>query len=166
VEQVVQHYAIAPELKVSNVDGTTGVFAGGHGGVLIGNGFLIGAGLYTLTNGSDGRGMTYGGGMAGWQWWNGGMFSGNVRGLVGAGSGTVTQDVTLIDRAGRRFERTRLLSSGFFVAEPQADLLVRLTKHLHLDVGAGYRFSNAGHGNNDRFSGASGSLALRIGSAE
>jgi hypothetical protein len=166
VEQVVQHYAIAPEVKVSNFDGTTGVFVGGHGGVLIANRFLVGAGLYTLTNGSRDRGMTYGGAVVGWQWWSGGLFSGNIRSLVGAGSGTIAQDVTLTDRAGRSLQRSHLLSSDFFVAEPQADLLLRLTKHLHLDVGGGYRFSNAGHGNNDHFSGASGSLALRIGSAE
>src|ERR1700730_16756714 len=58
VEQVAGHYAIAPEVKASKFDGKTGVFAGGHGGILIGSGLLVGGGLYTLTNGSRGRGMT------------------------------------------------------------------------------------------------------------
>jgi len=166
VEQVTQHFAIAPEVKASDFDGKTGVFVGAHGGVLVGNRFLVGAGLYTLTNGSRGRGLTYGGGMVGWQWWNGGLFSGSVRSLIGVGSGTTSQDLTLTDRRGRTFESERFLSSDFFVAEPQGDVLVRLTKHLHLDVGAGYRFASGGRVDNNRFSGASGSLALRIGSAQ
>jgi hypothetical protein len=165
VEQVTSHYAIAPEVKASKFDGTTGVFIGGHGGMLLGNTFLVGAGIYTLANGERGRGMTYGGGVVGWQWWDGGLFKGDVRALVGAGSGTATQALTFTDRAGRTFRESRFLSSDFFVTEPQADLLVRLTKHLHLAVGAGYRLTNISRGESDRFNGASGSLALRIGSA-
>jgi hypothetical protein len=165
VEQVSGHYAIAPEVKASKFDGKTGVFAGGHGGVLIGNSLLVGGGLYTLTNGSRGRGMTYGGGVVGWQWWNGGFIGGNIRGLVGVGQGTTTENLTFTDREGRTFREGRFLSSDFFVAEPQADLVVRLTKHLHLDFGAGYRLTSAPRGESDRFRGASGSLALRIGSA-
>ena len=165
VEQVTQHYAIAPEVKASKFDGTTGLFVGGHGGMLIGNNFLVGAGMYTLANGERGRGMTYGGGVVGWQWWNGGLLGGTVRALVGAGSGTATQTLTFTDRAGRSLREARFLSNDFFVAEPQADLLVRLTKHLHLGVGVGYRLTSASRGQSDRFNGASGSLALRIGAA-
>jgi hypothetical protein len=167
VEQVSGHYAMAAEVKASKFDGKTGVFAGGHGGVLIGGSLLVGGGLYTLANGSRGRGMTYGGGVVGWQWWNGGLLGGNIRGLVGVGQGTTTENLTFTNRAGRTFREARSLSSDFFVAEPQADLVVRLTKHLHLDIGAGYRLTSAprGDGKSDRFRGASGSLALRIGSA-
>jgi hypothetical protein len=165
VEQVSGHYAIAAEVKASKFDGKTGVFAGGHGGMLIGNSLLVGGGLYTLTNGSRGRGMTYGGGVIGWQWWNGGLVGGSIRGLVGVGQATTTENLTFTDREGRTFREARFPSSDFFVAEPQADLVVRLTKHLHLDVGAGYRLTSAPRGESDRFRGASGSLALRIGSA-
>ena len=67
VEAVTQRYAVAPEVKASSFDGTTGVLIGGHGGVLVGSRFLVGGGLYTLVNGSRGRGLTYGGGVVGWQ---------------------------------------------------------------------------------------------------
>jgi hypothetical protein len=166
VEVVMQRYVVAPEIrvvKVSSLDRTTGVLVGGHGGLLLGSRLLVGGGLYTLANGSRGEGLTYGGGVVGWQWWNGHMFSSTIRGLVGMGQGTTSQSLTLTDREGRSFTEGRRLSSDFFVAEPQADLLVRLTRHLQLDVGAGYRATSAEHGVNDRFSGATGSLALRIG---
>ena len=165
VEQVTQRYAIAPEVKASKFDGTTGLLVGGHGGMLIGKSFLVGAGLYTLANGERGRGLTYGGGIVGWQWWNGGLLGGTVRALVGAGSGSTAQTLTFTDRAGRSFREARFLQSDFFVAEPQADLLVRLTSHLHLGVGAGYRLTSGGRGQTGGFSGASGSLTLRVGPA-
>jgi hypothetical protein len=173
VEQVAQRYVISPEMKASKFDGTTGLLVGGHGGLLVGNNFLVGAGIYTLANGERGRGMTYGGGVVGWQWWKGGLLSGDIRALVGVGQGTTAQTLIFPDRMGQRFPEGRFVSSAeerfvstdFFVAEPQADLLVRLTKHLHLALGAGYRLTSAGRGENDRFSGASGSLALRIGPA-
>jgi hypothetical protein len=166
VEQVTQRYAFLPEVKVAAFDDSTVTLIGGRGGVLVGSRLLVGAGLYTLVNGDRGRGLTYGGGMVDWQWWNGRLFSGTVGGLVGAGSGTAAQTFSVTDRAGRSFRQTRFLSSNLFVAEPRADVLVRLTKHLHLDVGAGYRLTSAARGQGDTFRGTSGSVALRIGSAQ
>jgi hypothetical protein len=167
VEVVTQRYAVAPEIKVvkvSSLGNTTSVLVGGHGGLLFGR-LLVGGGLYTLVNGSRGQGLTYGGGVVGWQWWNGHALSGSIRGLVGVGQGTAIQNLTVNDREGRSFTEAGRFSSNFFVAEPQADLLVRLTKHLHLDIGAGYRATSAERGLNNNFSGATGSLALRIGPA-
>jgi hypothetical protein len=166
VELVTERYAIAPEVKFSNVDGTAKALVGGHGGILIGSRLLVGGGLYTMANGSRGQGLTYGGGVVGWQWWNGTILAGNIRGLVGLGQGTTSQQLTLTDRLGRSVNQTRFQSANFFVGEPQADLLIRLTKHLHLDVGAGYRLTHADRGLSDRFNGATGSLALRIGPAQ
>jgi hypothetical protein len=166
VEQVTERYAIAPEVKASQFDGTTGVLLGGHGGVLVGSKLLVGAGLYTLVNGARNSGMTYGGGVVGWQLWNGKTLSGDVRGLVGLGQGTASDLVTLTDRQGRKISGTRFFSSDFFVAEPQADVLVRLTRHLQLAVGGGYRFTSADRAQSDRFSGATGGVSLRIGSAQ
>jgi hypothetical protein len=93
-----------------------------------------------------------------------------VRGLVGIGRGTTTETVTLTTRDRRGLlqgtrEGTQWLRSDVVVAEPQIDLLLGLTKHLQLSIGGGYRFTSAERIDNDRFAGASGSLALRIGSA-
>ncbi len=70
VEAVEQHYAIAPEYKISDFDGTTAQLVGAHGGVFVTKTILIGGGLYTLVNGSEGRGLTYGGAVVGWQPWS------------------------------------------------------------------------------------------------
>lgn len=169
IEEVQRRFAIAPEFKVSRFDGASAQFAGAHGGLIVGNGFLIGGGVYTLTNGSRSRGMTYGGAMVGWQLWSDQPVGLSLRGLFGPGRGTSTQTVVLTGRDRRTVvSETRAFSSDFFVAEPQADLLVRFTKHLHLDIGGGYRLTSGSHVNlnGDHFSGASGSIALRIGSAQ
>ena len=51
----------------------------------------------------------------------------------------------------------------FFVFEPQADALVRLTRLLRLDVGVGYRLIDGVDHVDQRLRGASGSVALQIG---
>ena len=110
--------------------------------------------------------MTYGGAVVGWQSWSAGPIGLDVRGLVGFGQATSNQTVTVIDRSGHAIAtETHHVSSDLFVAEPQVDLLVRFTRHLHLDIGGGYRLANASHFGNDHFSGATGSIALSVGSA-
>jgi len=180
IEQEHLRMAIAPEYKVSKFDGTSAQLAGAYGGWLVGHSLLVGGGLYTLTNGSRSRGLTYGGAVVGWQPWSGKWLGVNVRGLVGPGRATVSDTITFADRDTRElFRNARVLtstvspttvtvarSSDVFVAEPQADLLFRLTKHLHLDIGGGYRLVSGSHISDDRVRGASGGISLRIGSAQ
>jgi hypothetical protein len=171
VEAIRQHFAIAPEYKVSKLGDTTAQLVGAHGGIFVTRDILVGAAFYTMTNGEEGRsGLTYGGAVFGWQPFTTGAFGVNLRGLIGFGSGTTSDTVTLTthDRRGVPIgtqEGIRWYSSGLFVAEPQVDLVVGLTKLLHLQIGGGYRFADADHVDHNRFSGASGSIALRIGSA-
>jgi hypothetical protein len=170
IEQVEQHFALAPEYKVSKFGGSTAQLVGAHAGVFVTKGILIGGGLYTMTNGEDRRGLTYGGVVVGWEPWSVGRVGVDLRGLVGMGRGTTSETVTLTTRDRRGLiqgtrEGTRWLTSDLVVAEPQVDVLVGLTRHLHLSIGGGYRFTSAERVDNDQFAGASGSVALRIGSA-
>ncbi len=163
VEQVEHRAAIVPEYKVSKFDGSTAQLIGAHAGALVGT-VLIGGGLYTLTNGARGQGLTYGGAVIGWQPWSASRVGLNLRTLIGMGSGTTSDEVSVTTRDGRQLLRaTRRISTDMFVAEPQIDLLVRLTRHLHVGLGGGYRFTNASKADNDRFKGVSGSVTLRIG---
>jgi hypothetical protein len=171
IEQVEQHFALAPEYKVSKFGDTTAQLVGAHAGVFVTKSILIGGGLYTMTNGEDSRGLTYGGVVVSWEPWSAGKFGVDVRGLVGIGRGTTTETVTLTtsvrDRRGVvpvTRQGTRRLTSDLIVAEPQVDLLFGLTKHLQLSIGGGYRFTRAERIDDDLFAGASGSIALRIGS--
>jgi hypothetical protein len=188
IEQGHLRLAVAPEFRVSKFDGTTAQLAGAYGGWLAGDSLLVGGGIYSLTNGSRARGLTYGGAVIGWQPWRDRLLGLSVRGLVGLGQATTADTVSFADSDGRELVRdTRMLlpsvpgstvpgstvkvprSTGLFVAEPQLDVLLRLTKHMHLDVGSGYRLVSASHISgisDDRFRGASGSIALRIGSAQ
>ena len=52
---------------------------------------------------------------------------------------------------------------GFFVAEPEANLLVNLTRHLRLTAGVGYRLIGGARSADDRLRGVSGGVALQIG---
>jgi hypothetical protein len=172
IEQVEQHFEFSPEFKVSKFADSNAQLVGAHAGVFVTKAILIGGGLYTMTNGSDGRGLTYGGAVVGWEPWSSAKIGLNLRTLVGIGRGTTTETVTLTTRDRRGAvqgtrEGTRWLTSDLFVAEPQIDLLVGLTKHLHLGLGGGYRFANAERvGNRDLFSGATGTIGFRIGSAQ
>jgi len=165
LEEVHSNFEVAPEYKVTKVDGATAQLLGGHGGVLLGQNFLVGAGLYTMVSGSHHQGLTYGGGLVAWEPWATRGLGLSVRGLIGAGQGTATQTVTLLTRDRRELTSSRLFDSRCFVAEPQADVLLRLTRRLKLQVGGGYRFVGDSHAA-DQFKGATGSVALRIGSAE
>ena len=170
VEQVQQHFAAAPEYKVSKLDDSTAQLVGGHAGIYVTQTLLVGAGFYTMTNGNDRLGLTYGGGVVAWEPWSTSRLSLNTRGLLGWGRGTVSDTVTLTSRDRRGLtlstrEATRWLSSDLFVAEPQVEALVGLTRHMKLGIGGGYRFAAADRVDNDRFSGATGTISLRFGSA-
>ncbi len=167
VEQLETYYAVGPELRVTSLGDDTATLLGGNAGVYVGK-ILVGAAFYTAVNGEHHEGLTYGGGIVGWQPWASRRFGVDVRSLIGFGHGTTMQtfSVTTRDRRGSVVgtrEATGLASSDLFIAEPQAGLLVGLTKNMRLNVGAGYRFANAEHVDNDRFSGATGSIALEIG---
>jgi hypothetical protein len=173
IEQAEQHFEFSPEYKVSKFGDSNAQLVGAHAGVFVTKSILIGGGLYTMTNGSEGRGLTYGGVVVGWEPWSSAKVGLNLRTLVGVGRGTTTETVTLTTRDRRGAiqgtrEGTRWLASDLFVAEPQIDLLVGLTKRLHLAVGGGYRFANAERAGDSRdlFSGATGTIGFRIGSAQ
>src|SRR5205085_1743342 len=53
---------------------------------------------------------------------------------------------------------------SFFVAEPEANVIIGLTKNVRLTAGAGYRFiGTRERGRRNELDGATGSIALQIG---
>ena len=70
-------------------------------------------------------------------------------------------------RPGQTLVNTRVrYERNFLVAEPEADLVLKLTNRLHLTAGVGYRFTNVegrSGGDNERLRGTVGSIALQIG---
>jgi hypothetical protein len=179
VERVHSGFLVAPDFKITEVDGKTGGLAGGYGGWLTDNRLFIGGAGYWLANTSRDRRMAYGGLVLQWLSRADRPIGWSVKGLVGGGQATLATSVDRLvpldlrgfpfGRLDDRALRPTLTSirvrtqQGFFVAEPEADLLIRVTRHMRLTVGAGYRAVAAERGADDRLRGAVGTLGLQIG---
>ena len=123
-----------------------------------------------MVNQSRDREMAYGGLVIQWLAHTSAPLGFSIKGLVGGGASTLTQTIAALPR---RFDNPRDVISGrsvqvrthegFFVAEPEADLLVRLSRHMRFTVGAGYRFVAVERRGDSRLRGAVGTLGLQIG---
>ncbi|GMR22020.1 MAG: hypothetical protein BMS9Abin37_0344 [Acidobacteriota bacterium] len=82
-------FLVAPDFKFTDVNGNFANLAGAYGGWVIDKKFLIGGGVYTLTNGSGPDGMTYGGGVFEYFVNQASLVNVSVRGLVGGGNATL-----------------------------------------------------------------------------
>ena len=178
VERIHSGFLAAPDVKVTEVDKKTSELVGGYAGWVTDQTFFIGGAGYWLANQSHDREMAYGGLVVQWLMHANRRFGLSAKGLVGAGRATLASPLSdILVRGGnsrRRIDQGDLrrapitntnvrFREDFLVAEPEVDALVRLTKHLRLTVGAGYRFTG-GEGRDDtRLRGPVGSLGLQIG---
>ena len=93
-------FLVAPDFKFTDVNGDFANLAGAYGGWVIDKKFLIGGGVYTLTNGSGANDMTYGGGVFEYFVNQGSLVNVSVRGLVGGGSATLGTSFPGVDLGG------------------------------------------------------------------
>jgi hypothetical protein len=155
---------------VTEVDKKSSGLAGGYAGVVFDEHFFVGGGGYVLASRTRGRDLAYGGLML--QWLGGGndVFGFSVKTLLGGGSTESSGTVQVFDR-GRVINQSFRARQNFLVAEPELDALVRITDHLRLAVGAGYRFTGSDWGRRDsvfdlpgsRLNGPVASISLQIG---
>ena len=148
---------------------------GAYGGWVLDRTLLIGAGGYWLTNRSSAFKMAYGGAVVEWLIGTGKPVGFSARGLFGGGRATLPGTVNGFsnppdrDNDGRQFPipgpYTVAFRERFFVAEPQANVLVRLTDRLRLNAGVGYRLIGGADSMNSRLRGATGSVGLQIGAS-
>jgi hypothetical protein len=182
VEQIHSGFLAAPDVKVTEVDKRTSELAGGYAGWVVDDALFVGGGGYWLANQSSDRKMAYGGLVVQWLARTNERFGFSAKGLFGGGQATLSSTVPQILGLPDRRELDRLTQAqlndlvrsrtvntrirfreNFFVAEPEIDALVRLTRHLRLTVGAGYRFIGAEGRDEARLRGAVGSVGLQIG---
>ena len=176
VEQLHSGWLIAPDVKVTRVDHTTSELAGAYGGWVADENFLFGAGVYTLANQNSNRGMTYGGFV--FQWLNGAdqPVGFSLKTLLGGGEATTLESFSELvpvfpprGTAGPVTFATQTIQARvrqqFFVAEPEASVLLRLGRNVHLTFGAGYRFIGTDRYSTDgrNLAGATGTIGLQIG---
>lgn len=177
VEQVRDGFAIAPDVKVTKLDGSSRTLVGGYGGWVFDDALLVGAGGYWLPDGSSNRKLAYGGAVIEWRHHPAaGPVAFGIRGLAGYGQATLTSTVNLVNGGGYgpfgSFDRmmpatttTALVrfNQGFFVFEPQAELVVNLARWLRLTGGLGYRAIGDANGMENRLRGVSGGISLELG---
>ncbi len=180
VERVYSGLTIAPDFKLTRVDGSDARMAGAYGGWMIDNTLLLGAGGYWTVDESRDRDMRYGGAVVEWLQFANRPVGFSVRGLVGGGTTTLTEDIAVIQLRDRDMMMGSRYGSvifppplnvsprfrfreHFFVAEPQASVLVNFNRRIRLNVGAGYRLIGTREGFGKRLRGATGSIGLEIG---
>ena len=171
VEQVHNGFLVAPDFKVTEVDRKTSGLAGGYAGLVIDDRFLVGGGAYVLASHTRDREMAYGGLVLHWFAGGSDRFGFSAKTLLGGGRSESASTVQVLDR-GRLVTNRFRVRQDFFVAEPEVDALVRLTTHLRLTAGAGYRFTGSARGRGvfpdsrgrTGLNGAVGSIGLQIGS--
>jgi hypothetical protein len=191
VERVHSPLVVAPDYKVTDLDGEFGQLAGAYVGRSIEDALFIGGAGYWLVNGSRGDTLAYGGVLAGWSMPLGSRIRLGGRGLVGLGRATLateldfagglaggpgwgsggirpggTGGVTRFGAGGRRGTQVSTIRvrarDDFFVFEPQADVLTRITGHIGLHWAAGYRLTALTDALGDRVDGETGSVALQL----
>jgi hypothetical protein len=157
----------SPDAKVTSINNTTAVLAGGYAGKLIENQVLVGGGAYWLTSHRDAARLWYAGLLLGARIAGNDRFNVSARSLLGIGEGTVFDEVHLDPLYGRHgFRPGRDLRYGyrdhFLVADPEVRLLLALTDALSVTVGGGYRVTTAYDGLNEMLRGATGSVGLQF----
>lgn len=131
-----------PAVKLTEVDDRFGVLVGGRGGWIVDGSWVIGGGGYSLVNVSNfehltnqgdsgGLEMAYGGAELAYVHKHDEPIQMSVGLLLGAGGLTWTPDNTSGDE----------MEDAFFVAEPSASTIVRVTSFLRLALGVSYRLS-------------------------
>lgn len=181
LERVESRFVVAPDYKITELDGDVAHLAGGYAGLLTDDTVFVGGALYSATNRSDDFKLTYGGLALGWNVFPAGRVQFGARGLVGLGRATLGSDVNVLRfddrnvRFGSRSDRTDRLGTAvpatvrvlarddFFVFEPQLTAVAKLTDHIGLQVGAGYRVTAYADRLRDRVNGPAGSIALQLG---
>jgi hypothetical protein len=154
-------FVIAPDFRVAQLHHGTAAFAGLYGGYVFERRLLIGAGGYWQANPSHGERLAYGGAVVEWSGWTDRRIGFTAHGLAGygqaQGSRTILFDPRMpdADRHGRPFG----LNEGFFVAEPEMQVVARFGSRVSLHAGVGYRLTSS----HDDLNGASGSLSLQFG---
>lgn len=175
LEKISSGFVVAPDFKFSEMDGESANLLGAYAGWLTDRKLLLGAGAYWLTSGAGGADLTYGGALVEWFVQRNDRFNLSFRGLLGAGTGTLSVDVgdfpepVFRNRRGRgdrfphQFPSTVRVEEGFFVAEPQANASITITQWLRLGVGAGYRLIGAASGLESRLRGPTASVSVQLG---
>jgi hypothetical protein len=176
VERLHSNFVVAPDYKVTELDGEVAHMAGGYVGWLTEDTLFVGGAAYSVANRSDDMRLTYGGLAVGWTLFPERRIQFGTRGLVGLGRAGLGTDVAFA-RFGRGGRGNRVstrpeavpesvrfrIEDDFFVFEPQLTVVTKLTRHVSINAGAGYRVTAYADRLEDRVNGATGSIGIQLG---
>jgi hypothetical protein len=189
LERVENGFAIAPDIRFGEIDGRSATFVGGYGGWMTDRTLLIGAGGYWLANSDRDVAMAYGGAVVEWLARGTERIGFGTRALVGGGSATLPRTfgdlydgpIDPVEFPGHRGARGMpggppwigglrppsnvrvLVDESFFIFEPQANVLMRVTDWLRVNAGVGYRVIAGADLLGDDLRGLSGTVAVQFG---
>jgi hypothetical protein len=180
----------APEVKFGWFDSKTGTLIGGYGGWLLDNRLLLGGGADFLVDHNyhdPVAGMGYGGFVAGYLFPATPVFHAGVRALIGFGDASINDSISYVvpdypDHGpvypdhyypdhyhggsyppGSTVVQQVHFHDGFFIFEPQATAVVRLSRAFAIDVAGGYRVISGTGSYNGRLGGPSVTVGVRFG---
>lgn len=183
VERVKSGFLAAPDVKLTEFDHRALPLVGGYAGWVYDKTIFVGGGGYWLANNAHDREMAYGGLVVQWFARANERVGFSAKGLVGGGRATLGDTITEVIRApgpiplvNGRPDPSRMgppttrtvtvpvrFRQDFFVAEPEANVHVRVASFARLTGGVGYRLT-AGEGHTDsRLSGAVASIGVQFG---
>ncbi len=185
VEPIKSGLVVAPDVRVTRVNGFTRTLVGAYGGWQVDDRLLLGGGGYWLPDRAGDVDMAYGGGVVGCTMPLGRAARFGARALFGGGEATVTGSVAVPFPHPFDFDMGQLTAlgldgrfnnlpgdhmtgharvhEGFAIAEPQADVIVHLNRLVALEGGVGYRLIGAANGFEKQLRGPVGSVSLRLG---
>ena len=185
IEPIDSGFVVAPDARFTEVNDKFATLAGVYGGWLTDRTLLVGAAGYWLANRDDNFKMQYFGGVGSWTLGARRKVGLRAGALVGGGSATLAKTygdlfgeipagapglsrdhrLSFRGRGGSPITSATLVrvNEDFFIAEPQVNAVMSLTKWLHLDAGIGYRLIGGADLLNEDLRGISGSVALQLG---
>ena len=188
VSQMSSSAVVAPDVRLTEVNGRQATLAGGYLGWLTDRRLLVGAAGYWLANRHDDFEMQYGGALARWTFFadkpvalSTGVFAGfgtatlarsygDVFGVPPAATGAPPAGPGRTSGSRIRFGGPAItadtpvrIHDDYVLAEPQANLVWSITPWLRLDAGASYRLVGASDLLGRQLRGPSGSLSLQFG---
>jgi hypothetical protein len=173
-------FLLAPDVKVTKVNGKVGTLAGGYGGWVNDDRLFIGGGAYWRADRkNDTDGLAYGGLIVGWFFDPDRPVSVSAKTLVGFGQYSWSVEPAIgipycalpekylcstatppfdADRFDRRFH----FRNDFVVLEPEVDVQAKLSERVRLNAGAGYRLIDGSRGLDRVTRGATGSVSVQF----
>jgi hypothetical protein len=159
-------FVVAPDFRITDINHHTAQMVGAYGGYVFSKQLLVGGGGYWQADSTDGAHMFYTGPVVEWRLFPDRTVGLNLHGLVGGGWRYFDDDFyywmirsdRFLPPPGTHPVRRGWYNDGFFVAEPEAQVVVRLGSWIRAQGGVGYRATSA-----DGLSGASGSISVQFG---